>query len=313
MHICYDLRKLDLSAHHRPVVTMGTFDGVHLGHQEILRRVTAKARGTGRKSVLLTYHPHPRQVLDPRTPIQLLTTLEEKIELIEAFGIEDMIVLNFDQTLANTSAREFVDGILVKKLLPGHLVVGYDHGFGKDRQGGIGILQQTGELYDFQVEVVGPVTFKDENVSSSKIRKAFMADNFNAAVQMLGHSYPLRGTVRMGTGLGKKLGYPTCNLNLSEDKLCPPRGIYRCSIQLEKEYKPGMAYIGTKPTLSDSADLSVEVHIFDFQGTLYDRAITVNLKEWIRPDQRFADLEELRSQIAKDERTIREKTEKREP
>jgi riboflavin kinase/FMN adenylyltransferase len=313
MHICYDLGKLDLSVHHRPVVTMGTFDGVHLGHQEILRRVTAKAGEMGRKSVLLTYHPHPRQVLNPQKPIQLLTTLEEKIGLIEGFEIEDMIVLNFDQTLANTSAREFVDGILVKKLLPGHLVVGYDHGFGKDRQGGIEILQQTGELYDFQVEVVGPVKFKGENISSSKIRKAFMADNFNTAVQMLGHSYPLRGTVRMGTGLGKKLGYPTCNLNLLEDKLRPPKGIYRCSVQMENQNRPGMAYVGTKPTLTDSAELSVEVHIFDFQGTWYDRVITVNLEEWIRPDRRFADLEELRNQITKDEKTIREKTEKREP
>jgi riboflavin kinase/FMN adenylyltransferase len=312
MHICYDLRKLDLSTHNRPVVTMGTFDGVHLGHQEILRRVTAKAGELGRKSVLLTYHPHPRQVLDPQKPIQLLTALEEKISLIEAFGIGDMIILNFDQSLANTSAREFVDHILIKKLLPGHLVVGYDHGFGKDRKGGIELLQETGQLYDFQVEVVGPVKFEDENVSSSKIRRAFLADNFSKAVKMLGHGYPLRGTVQMGTGLGKKLGYPTCNLKLPQDKLYPPKGIYSCKVIIDEQTEAGMAYLGTKPTLSNREKLSVEVHIFDFQGTLYDRAITVNLQEWIRPDQKFADLEKLRNQISEDEKIIREKTEKKE-
>jgi len=312
MHICYDLRKIELSTHDRPVVTLGTFDGVHLGHQQILRRVTTQARLEKRKSVLLTYHPHPRLVLRPWQPVQLLTTLEEKIKLIEAYGLDEMIVLNFDQALANTEARQFVEHILVKKLLPGYLVVGYDHGFGKNRQGGIEILKETGELHGFAVEVVPPVKLGEENISSTKIRKAFQAGEFNKGAKLLGHSYPVRGTVQMGTGLGQKLGYPTCNLRLPPEKLFPPAGIYSCKVEIGSRIKDGMAYVGTKPTLRSAGqktedELSLEVHLFDFQGILYDCTLLVYLEEWIRPDQEFKDLEALREQIRLDEKMIREK------
>ncbi len=309
MNICYDLRKIKLSAHDRPVITMGTFDGVHRGHQEILKRVTAQAKQTNKKSVLLTYHPHPRQVLHPDEPLKLLTTLEEKIRLIEAAGIDEMVILNFDQSLANTVARQFVNDILIQRLLPSHLVVGYDHGFGKDRKGKIELLQEFGQIHDFAVEVVEPVKAGEENISSSKIRRAFAAGDFNAGIKMLGHGYPLKGTVKMGTGLGKKLGFPTCNLILPGEKLIPPSGIYSCRVELKRAKKMGMAYVGTKPTLpaQGSPELSIEVHILDFEGSLYDQSLLAYLEEWIRPDQRFADLEELRQQIRNDEKIIREK------
>lgn len=309
MNICYDLRKIKLSAHDRPVITMGTFDGVHRGHQEILKRVTAQAKQTDKKSMLLTYHPHPRQVLHPAEPLKLLTTLEEKIRLIETTGLEELVILNFDQTLANTAARQFVNDILVHRLLPGHLVVGYDHGFGKDRKGNIELLQEFGRLYDFALEVVAPVKTGEENISSSKIRRAFDAGDFNAGIKMLGHGYPLKGTVKMGTGLGKKLGFPTCNLILPEEKLIPPSGIYSCRVELKGARKMGMAYVGTKPTISadENSVLSIEVHILDFEGSLYDQSLLAYLQEWVRPDQRFADLEELRQQIRNDEKIIREK------
>jgi riboflavin kinase/FMN adenylyltransferase len=309
MNICYDFRKIKLSAYDRPVVTMGTFDGVHRGHQEILKRVTNQAKQTDKKSVLLTYHPHPRQVLFPDEPLKFLTILEEKIRLIEAFGIDEMVILNFDRSLANTPARQFVNDILIQRLLPGHLVVGYDHGFGKDRKGGIELLQEFGQLYDFAVEVVAPVKVGEENISSSKIRRAFAAGGFNAGIKMLGHGYPLKGTVKMGTGLGKKLGFPTCNLVLPEEKLLPPTGIYSCRVELRGARKMGMAYVGTKPTLlaEKNPELSVEVHVLDFEGSLYDQSLLAYLEEWIRPDRRFADLEKLRNQIQTDEKIIREK------
>ncbi len=294
------------------MVTLGTFDGVHLGHQEILRRVVTQARQDKKKSVLLTYHPHPRQVLHPQEPVKLLTTLEEKIKLIEAFSLDEMVVLNFDQTLANTEARQFVNDILIKRLMPGYLVVGYDHGFGKDRKGGIELLQETGQMYGFDVEVVLPVKYKEENVSSTKIRKAFGAGNFNAGVKMLGHGYPLRGMVKMGTGLGKKLGFPTCNLEVPEEKLLPPVGIYSCEVEFNSQKKNGMAYLGTKPTIqheaiSARAELSIEVNIFDFEGVLYDQPVIVYLKEWIRADQKFTDLESLKQQIEQDQKIIKRK------
>jgi riboflavin kinase / FMN adenylyltransferase len=307
MHICYDLRKIELSQHDRPVVTLGTFDGVHLGHKAILQRVVEQAQKSHKKSVLLTYHPHPRQVLNPHQPVRLLTTLEEKIKLIESFGLDEMVVLNFDQALANTEARQFVIDILVKRLSPSHLVVGYDHGFGKNRQGGIALLQEAGEMYGFPVEVISPVKHGEDNISSTKIRKAFQAGDFNSGVRMLGHGYPLQGIVKMGTGLGQKLGFPTCNLKLPEEKLLPPTGIYSCQVKFDSRKKEGMAYIGTKPTLPAQKELSIEVNIFDFKGTLYDQSLLVYLEEWVRADQKFIDLDSLRSQIEQDEKTIREK------
>jgi riboflavin kinase/FMN adenylyltransferase len=312
MHICYDLRRIALSIIDRPVVTLGTFDGVHLGHQEILKRVTGQATKLGRKSVLLTYHPHPRRVLEPQRPFQLLTTLEEKIRLIESNGFDEMIVLTFDESLANTEARQFVDTILVGKLLPSYLVVGYDHGFGKDRKGGIELLRETGNLHKFPVEVVSPVEYQGANLSSTKIRREFAMGNFNQAVKMLGHSYPLQGLVQMGSGFGKRLGYPTCNLKLSEEKLLPPAGVYSCRAEFDSQVKNGMAYVGSKPSVragseAGDAPLSVEVHIFDFESTLYDRQILLYLGEWIREDKRFDDLEDLREQIKQDEMNIREK------
>lgn len=291
---------------------MGTFDGVHLGHQEILKRVTSQAGQIKRKSVLVTYHPHPQLVLRPEQDVKLLTTLEEKIKLIESFGIDQMIVLNFDQALANTSARQFVDDILVNKLSPGHLIVGYNHGFGKDRQGGIKLLQETGAMHDFPVEVVPAVKYGPENISSSKVRRTFQAGDFNSGIKMLGHSYPLQGTVKVGTGLGKKLGYPTCNLKLPPEKLLPPEGIYSCRVDFDSQTRAGMAYLGRKPTLlaeqeRERTDLSVEVHLFDFQGNLYDCALLLNLEEWIRPDQKFLSIEELQKQIELDEKIIKQK------
>jgi len=307
MHICYDLRKIELSQHDRPVLTLGTFDGVHLGHKAILQRVVEQAKNRQKKSVLLTYHPHPRQVLNSRQSIRLLTTLAEKIKLIESFGLDEMVVLNFDQVLANTEARQFVNDILIKRLLPGYLVVGYDHGFGKNRQGGITLLQEAGEMYGFPVEVISPVKDGKDNISSTKIRKAFQAGDFNSGAKMLGHGYPLQGIVRMGTGLGQKLGFPTCNLKLPEEKLLPPAGIYSCQVEFDSQKKMGMAYVGTKPTVQARRELSIEVHIFDFQGSLYDQQVLLYLEEWIRPDQKFVDLDSLRSQIQQDQKIIREK------
>ncbi|MCI0531309.1 MAG: bifunctional riboflavin kinase/FAD synthetase [candidate division Zixibacteria bacterium] len=307
MHICYDIRKIQIQTFDRPVITMGSFDGVHIGHRRILERVVEAARSAGRKSILVTYHPHPRTVLAPGTPFKLLTLLEEKIALMESLGMEEMVVLNFDQGLANTEARQFVDEILVGKLSPSRIIVGYDHGFGRKRLGGVELLQEAGNIHGFEVEVIQPVRINGQEISSSKIRKAFQAGNFNSGVNLLGHTYPLTGTVKMGTGLGRKLGYPTCNLVVAEEKLLPPQGIYSCRVRIDSDLKSGMAYIGSRPTVESTGELAVEVHILDFEGVLYDRAIRLELEEWVRPDRKFEKIDQLKIQIQQDERIIREK------
>src|SRR5574341_1948150 len=162
-------------------------------------------------------------------------------------------------------------------------------------------------MYGFPVEVISPVKDGEDNISSTKIRRAFQAGDFNTGVRMLGHGYPLQGTVKMGTGLGQKLGFPTCNLKLPEEKLLPPNGIYSCQVEVDAQKKKGMAYVGTKPTLPAQKVLSIEVNMFDFKGTLYDQSLLVYLEEWIRADQKFVDLDSLRCQIQQDEKTIREK------
>src|SRR4030067_27376 len=305
MHICFDIRKVQLDHLDRPVVTLGTFDGVHVGHQILIKRVVQKAQELKKKSVVVTYEPHPQTVVSPLNAPLLLTALEEKVPLLEQLGIDELLIINFDQELSNFTTQEFIEEILVKKLNPAHLIVGYNHAFGKNREGKVENLRDAGSIYNFGFEMVDPVDTKDNVISSSKIRKELTLGNFRAAKKMLGHSYPIFGTVIFGSGLGATLGYPTANLSVASNKLLPKSGVYSGKVQIESKTHFGMAYIGQRPTLNQK-EIVIEAHIFNFEGNLYDRKIALYLDEYIREDQKFSSVQDLKLQMQKDEVLVKQ-------
>jgi len=305
MHICFDLRKVQLDHLDRPVVTLGTFDGVHVGHQILIKQVVQKAQELKKKSVVVTYEPHPQTVVSPRNAPLLLTTLEEKIPLIEQLRIDELMIINFDQELSNFTPQEFIEEILAKKLNPAHVIVGYNHAFGKNREGKVENLREASGIYNFGFEMVEPVDTNDNVISSSKIRKELTLGNFRSAKKMLGHSYPIFGTVVFGSGLGATLGYPTANLSVASHKLLPKSGVYSGKVQIESKTHFGMAYIGQRPTLNQKG-IVIEVHIFNFEGNLYDRKIALYLDEYIREDQKFDSVQDLKIQMQKDEVLVKQ-------
>src|SRR5574341_96219 len=305
MHICFDIRKIQLDRLDKPVVTLGTFDGVHLGHKALIQKVVNRAKESGKKSVVVTYEPHPQMVVSPQSAPLLLTTLEEKIPLLEQVGIDELIIINFDLEFSNLTAREFIEEILIRKLNPGFLLVGYNHAFGKNREGKVENLKESSRIYNFEMEVVEPVETQEEVVSSSKIRRELTLGHFTRACQMLGHPYPIFGTVIYGSGLGKTLGYPTANLSVPDQKLLPKAGVYSGRVQVESQIYYSMVYIGTKPTLEQSR-IFVEVHIFDLEKDIYDQKVGLYLEEYVREDRKFDNLEELKRQIQRDELSVKQ-------
>ncbi len=305
MHICFDIRKIQIDRLDKPVVTLGTFDGVHIGHQALIQKVATQAKELGKKSVVVTYEPHPQMVVSPQNAPLLLTTLDEKIPLLEQLEIDELIIINFDQEFSNLTAREFIEEILVGKLNPGFLMVGYNHAFGKNREGNVENLKEGSQIYDFKLEIVDPVDTQGEVISSSKIRSELTLGHFTRASKMLGHPYPIFGSVTYGSGLGKTLGYPTANLSVPEQKLLPKAGVYSGRVQIENQTYYSMVYIGTKPTLEESR-IFVEVHIFDLERDLYDQKIGLYLEEYVREDRKFDNLEELKRQIQRDELSVKQ-------
>ena len=287
------------------MVTLGSFDGVHLGHQTIIRRLIEKSKEKKRAGVVVTYEPHPQSVVAPDDAPSLLTTLEEKLALLEKLGVEETVVMNFDEPLREYSAEEFVDKILVRKLNVGDLVVGYDHAFGKNRAGKIDLLKQAAFKYNFDLEVVSALRVDGIRVSSSRIRKELEAGEFAKAKNLLGHSYPLSGTVVRGKGRGKSLGYPTLNLEIPARKLLPQDGVYSAGVQLEAKGYVGMMYIGPKPTFGDNT-WSVEVHLFGLERSVSDLRLELFVESWVREPKKFADPEHLKDQLKSDEKRIKE-------
>jgi riboflavin kinase/FMN adenylyltransferase len=305
MHVCFDIRKIDFQAFDMPVVTLGSFDGVHVGHQSIIRRLVEKSKQKRKIGVVVTYEPHPQSVVSPDDAPLLLTTLDEKLKLLEGLGVEETVVMSFDEQLKNQSAEEFVEEILVRKLQVGYLVVGEDHAFGKERAGGIDLLKRTAVEYGFDVEVVPHMYVDEKRVSSTRIRKELKTGDFAKTIKMLGHSYPLSGKVSSGKGRGKSLGYPTLNLDVPPRKLLPPDGVYSLKAQLQGENYPGMMHIGPKPTFKDDTR-SVEVHLFGWQKDLGGINVELLVERWIRESKDFTDPEQLKGQLRSDEKRIKE-------
>jgi riboflavin kinase/FMN adenylyltransferase len=305
MHVCFDIRKVNFQAFEKPVLTLGSFDGVHLGHQAIIKRLVEKSEEEKRMGVVVTYEPHPQSVVAPHDAPHLLTTLEEKLELLEELGVEETVVMNFDEQLREYSAEEFVEKILVRKLNVGYLVVGDDHAFGKNRAGKIDLLNQAALGYDFDLEVVSALHVDGVRVSSTRIRKELKAGEFVKAKSLLGHSYPVSGTVIRGKGRGKGLNYPTLNLQIPSRKLLPKDGVYSVKVQLEGKRYVGMMYVGPKPTFGDYTR-SVEVHVFRLEKEVTGFKVELFVENWVREPKKFDDPQHLKDQLKSDEKRIKE-------
>jgi riboflavin kinase/FMN adenylyltransferase len=294
---------LDKFKAQRPVVTIGTFDGVHLGHQKVILRLQEFANQHYGETVIFTFHTHPRLVTSPNeTNLRLLTTLDEKIKLFEKYGIDNLIVYTFDREFSELSYTEFVEKILVEKIGTHCLVVGYDHKFGKNREGGFDYLKNCAEKFNFEIERLDALVVGEESVSSTKIRNALQNGEIEKANDYLGYRFTLHGNVVKGKQLGRKLGFPTANIEATDkNKIIPGYGVYAVTIELGNYTYNGMLNIGTRPTFNNNADnRSIEVNIFDFEGDIYGKGITLKFVGKIRDEQKFANIDMLVNQLVRD-------------
>lgn len=285
----------------KTIITIGTFDGVHFGHQSIIKKLND--HNGEYESVLMTFFPHPRMVLRSNPEIKLLNTIEEKSMLLEALGLENLIIQPFNLEFSQLSARDFVKKILVDALQIHKIIIGYDHRFGINRSANINDLIGFGKEFGFEVEQISAQEIEDVSVSSTKIRKALTTGDVALANQYLGQPYPITGTVVHGKGLGKTINYPTANIKIKEEyKLIPANGVYIVYSTLENTTVYGMMNIGTNPTVNGKQQ-SIEVHFFDWNKDLYDQKITVYFLKYIRAEQRFESVEALQDQLALDKQT----------
>lgn len=291
----------------RPIVTLGTFDGVHLGHQEIVRQMVMEGKASGRETVLLTFHPHPRMVLYPEShSVRLIDSLDEKLEKLEKAGLDTVILFPFTQKFSRLTAVEFVRDVLVRDIGVSQMLVGYDHHFGKNREGDFHQLLDLGQLYGFDVKQIQAVQTDEVSISSTKIRKALSEGDMQTVERYLGRPFQLTGEVIHGNKLGRTIGFPTANLYLDQTtKILPETGVYAVKILRNNVELNGVMNIGKKPTVQQSETISVEVYIFDFDVELYGETLRILVFDRLRGEQRFASIDELKSQLAKDEQNAR--------
>lgn len=287
------------------VVTVGTFDGVHRGHWAVLQEIRRRAEATGRRSVLVTFHPHPLRIVRPEHAPPLLTTPVEKKEILAESGLDYAVFISFTEALSRFEPRRFVEEILVGRIGVSELVIGYDHGFGRDRSGDADTLRRIGDEMGFDVDVVPPVETGGEPVSSSRIRRAVASGRMDEALACLGRPYSLRGVVVRGDGRGRHLGFPTANLKISNaDKLIPPAGIYAVRGVLHSGTYAGALHLGPRPTFKGSPP-TIELHLMDFQGDLYGEEIRVDFVEFLREVLPFSTVAALIDQMREDVETAR--------
>jgi riboflavin kinase/FMN adenylyltransferase len=286
-----------------PVVTIGTFDGVHLGHREVISELNRISKLSGGESVIFTFEPHPRIIIAPsEDSLRLLSTKNEKISQMEKLGIDHLVIFPFTNQFSKLPYNEFVTDILVGKMKISTLVVGYDHRFGEGRKGDFHSLELLSNAFHFKVEQLSELLVEGKVVSSTKIRLALASGDIAKANHFLGYRYPLSGKVIEGKQLGRKLGFPTANIETLDDhKLIPGDGVYAVFVQSGGNIYKGMLNIGIRPTVSYNADhKSIEVHIFDFEADIYNSQITLYFVTKIRDEQKFAGIEQLKDQLVKD-------------
>lgn len=282
------------------IVTIGTFDGVHLGHKKILAQITKSAYDLNCESLVLTFFPHPRMVLQEDTEMKQLNTLNEKIELLDNLGIDNLVVHPFDKEFSRLTAEEFVKEVLVDVFKIKKIIIGHDHRFGRNRTANIDDLISFGETYGFEVEQISAEEINEVSISSTKIRNALLEGNIELATTYLGYNYSLSGIISKGKQLGRTIGYPTANIKIEEEyKLIPLNGVYIAQSILNGKTVFGMMNIGTRPTV-DGTTQTIEINFFDFKQNLYGQKITVSLLHRMRTEQKFESLDALKSQLSKD-------------
>lgn len=292
-----------------PVLTIGTFDGVHIGHQKIISQLNDEAKEIGGESVLFTFYPHPRMVLYPETHgLKLIQTQAEKIDKLRRIGLKNIIIYPFTKDFSRLTALEFVRDILVNRLQVKKLVIGYDHQFGKNREGSIEFLRSISDTYGFEVIEISAMEIDDVNVSSTKIRNAILQGEVDKVARFLGEPFELHGRVVQGLALGRQIGFPTANIDIESDvKLLPKSGVYAVNVLLQDgSIREGMMNIGVKPTVSTIESVTLEVHLFDYNRDIYNQYVTVQLLSRFRDELKFESVFDLKEQLNKDEVSIRD-------
>ena len=290
----------EFSSTDNTILTIGTFDGVHLGHQKVLERLTNSAKENNLESTVLTFFPHPRTILNPNKPLKLINSVKERTELLNSSKVDNLIIHPFDKNFSELDPEKYVFEILVKKLKAKIILIGYDHKFGKNRTADITDLKIYGKKYGFKVIEIKAEEISNIAISSTKIRKAISEGNISAAKKYLGYDFSLSGKIVHGKSIGRTLGFPTANIEVKEEyKLLPKNGVYLIQSVINHNKYFGMMNIGIKPTIKESSK-TIEVNFFDFEGDLYHKDINVNIKKFIRDEIKFDSLELLKSQILKD-------------
>lgn len=284
------------------VVTIGTFDGVHIGHKAILDRINSTAKSKGLESLVLTFFPHPRMVLQQDSDIKLLNSLEERKQLLEESGIDNLVVKEFTKEFSRSTALEYVRDLLVNKLRAKHVIIGYDHRFGRNRNANIKDLIEFGETYGFTVEEINPQDIDEVIVSSTKIRTALSEGDVNKANNYLGYYFMMNCKIVKGKGLGRQINFPTANLQLIDDyKLIPSNGVYVVRAKLNENWVYGMMNIGINPTVSDGNQRHMEVHLFDFNQDVYGELIKIEFLTKVRKEVKFDTIDLLKKQLTADQ------------
>lgn len=289
-----------LPSFEKSVITIGTFDGVHQGHRKIIDTLTDMARQCGGESLIITFDPHPRKIVFPNEPLQLLNTLEEKIQLLSQTGLDHLVIVPFTTEFSELPAPAYIEKFLVEKFHPHSIVIGYDHHFGKNRGGNFSLLEAYSKTFGYRLVEIPKHTLNEVAVSSTKIRKAILSSDVDAANKLLGYSFFFEGKVIHGDKLGRELDYPTANLMYTDEtKIHLGHGVYAAEVKFENKLLKGMLSIGSRPTLENS-DERVEVNIFDFDKEIYGATLRVTVKKFLRPQEKYNNLEELKHQLARD-------------
>jgi len=282
-------------------LSLGMFDGVHRGHQSIIQEIVEISKKKNLQPAVLTFWPHPRLVFNPNDDLKLLNTIEEKSELLQKFGIQNLFLQTFDEEFRNLTGEEFVQKILVEKLKVKHLIIGYDHVFGKNKSGNFQLLEKMSPQFDFEVEQMEAVNLHNDHISSTKIRNALLEGKILEANEMLGYHYPVSGTVVDGKKLGRTIGYPTANIEVDSIKLLPKKGAYIVDVFVKHEHYKGMLSVGTNPTVGGNS-LTTEVYLLDFDQDIYGEKIAVHFRDFLHEEIKFDSLEKLIERLDEDKR-----------
>lgn len=305
MNVYHDLHQLP--DFNNAVLTIGSFDGVHHGHQQILKRLQDLSEQYAGESVVVTFHPHPRLIIAPEnSDLQLLTSIDEKIALLDQYGVDHVVVVPFTKAFSQQTAAEYIENFLIDKFHPRCVVIGYDHRFGRQRVGSIDLIREYAASHDFEVVEIEKQAIEEIAVSSTKIRTALNEGQVKQASRLLGHYFTLTGTVVKGQQIGSRIGFPTANVQIaSAHKLIPPDGIYVVYVRHHQERYKGMLYIGRRPTIEDENARSIEVNIFNFNKNIYGDKLTLELVDFVREDARFDSLDALKAQLSEDELAVK--------